>query len=207
MVLNEMMRRGLLALTAAGLMAIAPAKAQDATPEHLAAARAAVSAIDSTDQFDNILMNAATQIKADLIGNNPNIQSEISDMVDDRALALAPRRGDLENEVARIYARLFTEQELKEIAAFYDSAAGKKLIAQGPVASRDVLAAADVWSNGIVRDLRSSAAEGMASLVATSNPVAAPLTPPTDTTPAAPATAPVPAITGDAGAAGTTTAQ
>ncbi|GGD17930.1 DUF2059 domain-containing protein [Aureimonas glaciei] len=202
MVLNEMMRRGLLALTAAGLMAIAPAKAQDATPEHLSAARAAVAAIDSTDQFDNILMNAATQIKADLIGNNPNIQSEISDMVDDRALALAPRRADLENEVARIYARLFTEQELKDIAAFYESAAGKKLIAQGPVASREVMAAADVWSNGIVRDLRSSAAEGMASLAASMNTAAVPLT-----DPAAPATPTVPAIAGDAGAAGTTTAQ
>ncbi|RYE72053.1 MAG: DUF2059 domain-containing protein [Hyphomicrobiales bacterium] len=63
-------------------------------------------------------MNAATQIKSDLIGSNPNMQSEISDMVDERAIALAPRRGDLENEVARTYAKLFTEQELKEIAAF-----------------------------------------------------------------------------------------
>ncbi|BDA85120.1 hypothetical protein Sa4125_26620 [Aureimonas sp. SA4125] len=204
MVLNEMMRRGLLALTAAGLMAIAPARAQDASPEHLAAARAAVSAIDSTDQFDNILMNAATQIKADLIGNNPNIQSEISDMVDDRALALAPRRADLENEVARIYARLFTEQELSAIAAFYQSDAGKKLIAQGPVASREVMSAADVWSNGIVRDLRSSAAEGMASLVSSLNSAAVPIIDPAaPVTPADPAAPAVPAISGDAGAAGT----
>jgi hypothetical protein len=188
MVLNDMMRRGMLALAAVGLMAVAPAKAQEATPAHLAAARSAVDAIDSTEQFDNILMNAATQIKADLIGSNPNMQSEISDMVDERAIALAPRRVDLENEVARVYAKLFTEQELKDIAAFYGSEAGKKLLKQGPVASREMMVAADVWSNGIVRDLRASAAEGMASIVPDVAGAVAPLTDPTAPAPAAPAT-------------------
>ena len=188
MVLNDMMRRGMLALAAVGLMAVAPAKAQEATPAHLAAARSAVDAIDSTEQFDNILMNAATQIKADLIGSNPNMQSEISDMVDERAIALAPRRVDLENEVARVYAKLFTEQELKDIAAFYGSEAGKKLLKQGPVASREMMVAADVWSNGIVRDLRASAAEGMASIVPDVAGAVAPLTDPTAPEPAAPAT-------------------
>ena len=188
MVLNDMMRRGMLALAAVGLMAVAPAKAQEATPARLAAARSAVDAIDSTEQFDNILKNAATQIKADLIGSNPNMQSEISDMVDERAIALAPRRVDLENEVARVYAKLFTEQELKDIAAFYGSEAGKKLLKQGPVASREMMVAADVWSNGIVRDLRASAAEGMASIVPDVAGAVAPLTDPTTPAPAAPAT-------------------
>jgi len=178
MVLNDRMRRGMLALAALGLMAGAPAMAQEATPAHLAAARAAIDAIDSTEQFDNILMNAATQIKSDLIGSNPNMQSEISDMVDDRAIALAPRRAALENEVARVYAKLFTEQELKEIAAFYGSPTGQKLLKQGPVASREIMVAADVWSNGIVRDLRASAAEGMTALLPDAAGATAPLTDP-----------------------------
>ena len=184
MVLNDMMRRGMLALAAVGLMAVAPAKAQEATPAHLAAARSAVDAIDSTEQFDNILMNAATQIKADLIGSNPNMQTEISDMVDDRAIALAPRRADLENEVARVYAKLFTEQELKDIAAFYGSPTGKKLLTEGPKASREMMVAADVWSNGIVRDLRSAAATGMTALMPQPAGATAPLGDPA----AAPAT-------------------
>lgn len=193
MVLNDMMRRGLFAVAALGLMGIAPVDAQDATPSHMAAARSAVDAVDSTEQFDNILMNAATQIKADLIGSNPDMQAAISDMVDDRALALAPRRADLENEVARIYAKLFTEQELTEIAAFYNSEAGKKLLKQGPVASREMLAAADVWSNGIVRDLRSSAADGMAALTPQQPGPSVPLSDPAATAGDAASTADTPA--------------
>ncbi|GGD91421.1 hypothetical protein GCM10011390_07730 [Aureimonas endophytica] len=166
MVLMNTIRGGILAVVVAGLAVTVPAAAQEIAPSHLAAARAAVDAIDSTEQFDNILMNAATQIKSDLIGSNPDMQPQISDMVDDKALELAPRRADLETEVSRVYAKLFTEQELKDIAAFYNSAAGKKLLKQGPIASREMLAAADVWSNGILRDLRSKAAEGMSQLLA-----------------------------------------
>lgn len=158
------LRRGLLPFAVAAVWFAAPAAAQDISPAHLAAAREAVDAIDATEQFDQILLNAATQIKAELIVNNPNLQTEISNMVDENALALAPRRGDLENEIARIYAKLFTEQELREIGQFYKSEAGRKLIAQGPSASRDMMQAADVWSNGIVRDLRNSAQQGMRRL-------------------------------------------
>ncbi|MCB8837496.1 DUF2059 domain-containing protein [Aurantimonas sp. VKM B-3413] len=161
MIFSELARRGLV--ISAALLFLVPAKAlaQDITDSHLEAARSAVTAIHATDQFDEILPNAATQIKADLIVNNPDKQQEISDMVDDAALALAPRRGDLETEVARVYAKLFTEQELTEIANFYNSETGKKLLKLGPVATREMLKAADVWSNGIVRDLRKASIDGV----------------------------------------------
>ncbi len=164
MVFSRTLRGGLYAVVALAGLTGAPALAQEISASHLAAAREAVDAIDTTEQFDQILLNAATQIKAELIVNNPDLQSKISEMVDDSAIALAPRRGDLENEVARIYAKMFTEQELREISQFYGSEAGRKLIKQGPQASREMMAAADVWSNGIVRDLRESAQQGMNKL-------------------------------------------
>ena len=179
MIFNQSMRRGVLAAATAMLLFPAVASAQQAAGEsaapqqaasddisdsHLAAARAAVAAIKATDQFDQILFNAATQIKSELIANRPDMESQISDMVDDAAIGLAPRRADLENEVGRIYARLFTEDELKTISGFYSSGAGKKLLEQGPVATRDMLQAAEVWSKGIVRDLRQSAFDGFRNM-------------------------------------------
>ncbi len=169
MIFSELTRRTRLMVAALVLMLPVTALAQDISDSHLAAARGAIEAIDATDQFDNILLNAATQIKSELIGNNPDRQTEISDMVDERALALAPRRGDLENEVARVYAKLFTEEELQQIGQFYNSEAGKKLLAQGPLATREMLGAAEVWSNGIVRDLRQSAIEGIRQIAPAAN--------------------------------------
>ena len=163
-VLSQSLRQGVYAAAAVIALAGATARAQEVSASHLAAAREAVDSIDVTEQFDVILPNAATQAKAELIINNPNLQGQISDMVDNEALALAPRRADLENEIARIYAKMFTEQELREIAQFYGSEAGRKLIKQGPAATREMMAAAEVWSNGIVRDLRTKASEGMSGL-------------------------------------------
>jgi len=161
MIFSELARRGLVISAALLFLLPASVSAQEFTDAHLDAARAAISAIHATDQFDQILLNAATQIKAELIVNSPDKQQQISDMVDDAALALAPRRADLENEVARVYAKLFTEQELQQIADFYNSDAGKKLLSQGPVATREMLGAAEVWSNGIIRDLRQNAIAGL----------------------------------------------
>jgi hypothetical protein len=185
MIFSELTRRGLVAAAALALMVPASALAQEFTDSHIAAAREAIAAIDATEQFDNILPNAATQMKAELIPNNPDRQNEISDMVDERAIQLAPRRGALEAEVARVYANLFTEEELRAIADFYQSEPGQKLIAQGPVATRDMLQAAQVWGNGIERDLRRSVIEGMNELYGTAEPAegAAPADPAAPATP------------------------
>lgn len=169
MIFSELTRRGIVA-AAFALMVPASAMAQEYSASHIAAARAAIAAIDATAQFDNILPDAATQMKAELIPNNPDRQNEISDMVDERAIQLAPRRGALESEVARVYANLFTEEELRAIADFYESEPGQKLLAQGPAATRDMLQAVAVWSNGIERDLRQSVIEGMNEIYGAEEP-------------------------------------
>ena len=45
---------------------------------------------------------------------------------------LQPRFAELTDEVARLYAANFTEQELKDILAFYKTTAGKKLLTTQP---------------------------------------------------------------------------
>lgn len=133
---------------------VAPsAMAQDFTDSHIAAARSAIDAINATDPFDSILPAAAEQIKARLIANNLDLEDAISQAVDEQALALVSRRGDLEEEAARVYAAAFTEEELTAIAEFYQTEVGKKLLQNGPIVSREVNSAAAIWGRGIERDL------------------------------------------------------
>ena len=49
--------------------------------------------------------------------------------------------------VTQIYAKHFTEAELKDIVAFYRTPAGKKMIAQEPAAIKESLDAAQQWAN------------------------------------------------------------
>lgn len=147
--------RRLAALAGAvALLTVAqPSFSQDIAESHVAAARAAIGALGATAEFDVILPQAAQALKTELIQKNPDMQADIISIVDQTALSLAARRGDLEREAGLAYARVFTEAQLNEIAAFYQSETGKKLISDGAIVMREVYRAAEIWQNGVARDL------------------------------------------------------
>jgi hypothetical protein len=135
------------------IVAASPSFAQEISESHLKAARAAVDAINATDFYDNILPSAAAALKRELIQKNPDLTSEITAIVDAKALELAGRRADLERESAMAYARVLSEEDLNAIAVFYNSPAGLNLLKDGPIVTREVSKAAEIWQNGIARDL------------------------------------------------------
>ncbi|MEM0899897.1 MAG: DUF2059 domain-containing protein [Pseudomonadota bacterium] len=142
------------------------ANAQDVTESHLDAARAAIASINATDLFDTILPEAAEALQASLLQNNPDLEAQISEIVTEQAIAIAARRADLETEVARIYARAIREEDLRAIAEFYNTDAGRALLENGPIATREASRAAVVWRAGIERDLRTA----VSAQLAASNP-------------------------------------
>ena len=161
-------RRCTAAFAAAALLAIAsPSIAQEISDAHLKAARAAVDAIDATDFYDDILPNAAATLNRELIQKNPDLTGDITSIVDSKALELASRRADLERESALAFARVLSEEDLNAIAAFYNSQAGLNLLKQGPIATREVAKAAEIWQNGIARDLAEAVAKEMQTKIGT----------------------------------------
>jgi uncharacterized protein len=154
MTLVHRVRRLSAVLAASVIVATAsPLFAQEISDAHLKAAREAVDAINATDMFDGILPAAAAALKSTLIEKNPDLQELITETVDRKAIEMAGRRADLEKEAGLAYARVFSAEDLNAIAAFYNSPAGKKLLADGPIVTREVGKAADIWQRGIVRDL------------------------------------------------------
>ena len=163
---------GRKALFAAALVPafILPAKAQEIVESHLNAARAAITAIKATDQFDSILPRTAEALRGELLRKDPNLVELINTIVNDKTVLLAGRRADLETEAARSYARIFTEEELNGITTFYTSSAGQKLLSDGPIVVRELIRAAEIWQQGIARDLALEVGKELQVLV----PAAAP---------------------------------
>ncbi len=162
MTLFRTVRRHSTAIATAALVAWSiPAFAQEVSESHLKAARTAVATINATDEFDGILPQAAQALKIELINKDPNLEELIDQTVDEKALELASRRADLEREAALAYARVFSEEELKAISDFYQTEAGKKLIAQGPLVMRSVYQAAEIWQRGLARDLAQEVASAL----------------------------------------------
>lgn len=158
-------RAAAAALIVAGFGFAGASKAAEVTDAQLKAAFAAIKATGATVPFDSILPNIAEQMKASFIQASPNYQDIISSTVDDEALALAARRGDLEKEAATIYAKTFTADELNTIANFFNSDVGKKFLKDVPLANRELFKAADIWSAGIQRDLSNTAGEKLEKII------------------------------------------
>jgi hypothetical protein len=172
MKLSQLGKLTAAAIIVAGLGATAVRAADDVTPEQLKAARATIAAVGATSKFDVILPTIAEQLKQQLIQATPNFEPVINEVVDAKAIEFAKRRTDLENEAAKVYATSFTLEELNAITAFYTSPAGKKLIANGPIALREMNKAADIWATGVSRDLTKSASEAIEAKLAAANKTA-----------------------------------
>ncbi|MCB1438163.1 MAG: DUF2059 domain-containing protein [Nitratireductor sp.] len=140
-----------------------PAVAQDISASHLAAAEKTLAVTGTSRKFDSILLQMSQSAKADLISNRPDKDAEITAIVDEQALKLAPRRADLEKELVKIYAANFSETELNEISDFFNSEAGKKFVKQSPIVMREVDRAAKVWAAGIQRDLATAVSENLSA--------------------------------------------
>lgn len=149
--LNRLARTAGLAL-ALGLATLS-AHAQDFTPSHLAAARATIAAAKASQQFDTLLPMLADQAKALFQRSNPAAVQDIDTVVNDVALELAKRRPELDRELERVWAARFSEEELKEIAAFYESPVGKKFGENMSLIIQDSVRSATIWRDAISTEL------------------------------------------------------
>ena len=158
---------GLAAVTlAAGIALAAPAMAQDQTSgqdnagqqqeftkEHLAAARAAIEGGNAFRSFDDILPVIADKTRTLFIRTNPSATQVIDEVTNEVALKLANRRPELDHTIMEVWARRFTTEELKEIAAFYQSPVGKKFAKLGPELTALSIGAAKQWGDVISTEM------------------------------------------------------
>jgi hypothetical protein len=150
--IGNFIRRTALAAAVAFIPA-SPLLAQEISQSHLAAALDVVAATTATRSFDTRLPQIANEVANRLIRSRPDLHKEISDAVQATALKLAVRRKDLDIDVARVYAKAFTEDELKSIAAFLGSPAGQKYQEDGPKVFADTFEAVQRWADRLGGEL------------------------------------------------------
>ncbi len=66
---------------------------------------------------------------------------------------LAPRVSELVDATARMYAQHFTEAELKQLLAFYQSPIGKKALVEEPKVLDEAMAYAGTWGDNLSQEV------------------------------------------------------
>lgn len=148
----SMLRRPLAVFLFAVALA-SPVAAEEFTESHLAAARDTIAAAHASEQFNQILVVLAEQTKALFLRSDPTAVKDVNDVVDSIALDLAKRRPELDRELEKVWAARFSEDELKQISAFYRSPVGEKFGTSMAVIIQDSIRSANIWRDALSTEI------------------------------------------------------
>lgn len=128
----------------------APAKP---SPEHIALARAVLDFTGARNSFDNVIPKLLTDARNTILRTRPTLQVDLDAAALDVARGLADADEDLINKIAVVYAQKFTEDELRAIATFYQSPAGKKMTEELPSVLNESFGLIQEWSRKLSVDI------------------------------------------------------
>jgi len=147
-IIQAFKRTSRLAAVAVALVAFSPmAHSQQPSAAALATARALIASTGAQSVFNPLIAGVVEQAKLLFLQQNPALAKDLNEIADKMRTDLAPRIAELSEEMARLYATHFTDQELKAILVFYQSPVGKKLLAQQPTVIDASMKFAQDWAN------------------------------------------------------------
>jgi hypothetical protein len=131
------------------VMASPAANAQQQQPSAaaMATAKELITVTGATGLFTPLIAGVVEQAKLLFLQQDPSLSKDLNDISAKMRTDLAPRFNELTDEVARLYATNFSEQELKDILAFYKSASGQKLLSEQPKVVDSSMKFAQGWAN------------------------------------------------------------
>ena len=103
--------------------------------------------------FDAAIDGVILHHRGNLLQINPNLTKDIDATMQIVRADAAARRQELHNEVARAYASVYTEQDLKQMLDFYKTPLGKKIIEGEPKAGEESTKRAQVWIDNYATDV------------------------------------------------------
>jgi uncharacterized protein len=100
---------------------------QEVSPESLALARKYLDLTDHGGIYETTIVRAGINTYQQLLPQNPEIAGPLNAAIETTIASYKDRKGELFDQMARLYALTFDMTELQAIVDFYSSPAGIKL--------------------------------------------------------------------------------
>jgi hypothetical protein len=144
--LSRILSAAFLALGLALTALPAGAQQPKPSPAAIAAAKEILVLKSANSMYANAVPGMVQRTKDSLLQANLNYQKDLDEVAVIVAQKLAGREKEIGDGMANIYASSFTEQELKDLVAFYKSPLGQKLLATEPKAIQGSMAYINQWA-------------------------------------------------------------
>lgn len=139
--------------------AVLPADA--VSPASIAAAKEILQLKNAAAVYQGAVVSTIQNVKNSLLQRNINLQKDIEEISLKIARDLAGKEREIGEGMAVIYASNFTEQELKDLLAFYKSPLGKKTLEQEPKSIEASLNYMRNWGEDLAMEINERFSEEM----------------------------------------------
>ncbi len=133
--------------------------AQPAPDDGLKAARELVIAMRATDQYKRMLPTILQALKPALVQGRPQMEKQIEIIFPIMLDSLNARLDEIADEMASLYARNFTPDEMRDLVVFYRSPTGQKFIDKMPVVAKEAMEIGQAWGRKMAGELQTKIAE------------------------------------------------
>jgi uncharacterized protein len=147
----------LAALLAALTLIVPPAAAQQPSPAQdparIAAAKELFIASGQVTQFDTVINTMTIGLAGVFKKQHPSHAQEIDNVMKAMAEKFIARKSEVIDQVAPLYAERFTAEELRDIAGFYKTPVGRKLVAEQPEIMQQSMTIGMQWGRRIGQEV------------------------------------------------------
>jgi hypothetical protein len=119
----------------------------------VALAKEIIVAKASTGGFESVGPSVIERVKALFLQTSPSLVKDLSEVAAKLRADYAARFAEPTNNAARLYASKFSEQELKDILAFYKSPVGRKVVVQEPLIIEESMLNLDQWASALSEEI------------------------------------------------------
>jgi hypothetical protein len=151
-----MSKRLITALIALSLICPGRAGAQAAPdPDTIAAAKELIIASRAMDQFKLMLPRMAQAMKPAVLSGRPQMEGDFDVIIAVLLKGMSTRIDDLMDQIALVYARHFTGDELRQLATFYRTPVGQKFLQTQPALMQEGGTIGQNWGRTIGGEMQS----------------------------------------------------
>ena len=136
------------------LSAAEPARSQTPSPDALAAARELIETMHAVDYLKSIVPAMMQALKPAIVQNRPQVERDYDAVTPLLLDGFNARMNELIEQIAVLYARNFTADELREAVAFYRGPTGQKIVQKLPVITQESMAIGQRFGQSIASELR-----------------------------------------------------
>ena len=143
------------------LFAPEPARSQTPSPDTIAAARELLVTLGGVDQIKATMAIVMKTLKPAIVQNRLEVERDFDAMLPLVLESFNARMNEVIDQIAAVYARTFTADELREAVAFYRGPTGQKSVQKLPALLQESMAVGQRFGQSIGNELRGRMIDGL----------------------------------------------